>query len=194
MAGIDASDTFHIAADEIERCVTKLGFRAVCDEPGRAQGHLLNDRRLYPIYEQCQAMGAPIILQTSGTLGGRLIDFANPRHVEEVVDDFLKLHVVCGHGCCPFVLEAIVMASRRNGEILIHQCNGRFTGATAARHILGFDEAGMVLQDWLGPPLPECEAAGHGVVSYPFARAIEPREVDQLRRVGFWERRDPRPQ
>lgn len=114
VAGIDVSNTFHDAQAEIERCVRDLGLNAICIEPGRAPGCLLNDRRLYPIYEQCQAHGVVVVAQTSGALGGRLVDDANPRHVEEVADDFRDLHIVCGHGCYPYVREAIVMASRRD--------------------------------------------------------------------------------
>jgi predicted TIM-barrel fold metal-dependent hydrolase len=114
VAGIDVSETFHNAREEIDRCVNQLGLKAICIEPGRAPGCLLNDRRLYPVYEQCQALGVPVIAQTSGGLGGRLVDYANPRYVEEVADDFRQLHIICGHGCYPFVREAIVMATRRD--------------------------------------------------------------------------------
>jgi hypothetical protein len=114
VAGIDASNTFHDACAEIERCVARLGLKAICIEPGRAPGCLLNDRRLYPIYELCQGLGVTIVPQTSGALGGRLVDYASPRHVEEVADDFPDLHIICGHGCYPYVREAIVMASRRD--------------------------------------------------------------------------------
>lgn len=114
VAGIDVSNTFHDAHQEVERCVTQLGLRAICIEPGRAPGWLLNDRRLYPLYEQCQALGVVVIPQTSGALGGRLVDYASPRYIEEVADDFRDLHIICGHGCYPFVREAIVMAARRD--------------------------------------------------------------------------------
>lgn len=114
VAGIDVSDTFHNARDELDRCVGTLGLKAICIEPGRAPGCLLNDRRLYPLYEQCQALGVVLIAQTSGGLGGRLVDYANPRYVEEVADDFPRLHIICGHGCYPYVREAIVMAARRD--------------------------------------------------------------------------------
>jgi predicted TIM-barrel fold metal-dependent hydrolase len=114
VAGIDVSNTFHQARDEIDRCVGKLGLKAICIEPGRAPGCLLNERLLYPVYEQCQALGVTVIAQTSGTLGGRFVDYANPRYVEEIADDFRDLHIICGHGCYPFVREAIVMAARRD--------------------------------------------------------------------------------
>lgn len=114
VAGIDVSGELHDPQAEIERCVTRLGMKAICIEPGRAPGCLLNDRSLYPIYEQCQALGVAVIPQTSGALGGRLVDYANPRYVEEVAEDFRDLRIICGHGCYPFVREAIVMAARRD--------------------------------------------------------------------------------
>jgi uncharacterized protein len=114
VAGIDVSNQFHDALTELERCATQLGLRAVFIEPGRAPGCLLNDRRLYPLYERCQALKLTLIPQTSGVLGGRLVDYANPRYIEEVADDFPRLHIVCGHGCYPYVREALVMASRRD--------------------------------------------------------------------------------
>jgi predicted TIM-barrel fold metal-dependent hydrolase len=114
IAGIDASNTFHDALTEIERCVTTLRLKAVVIEPGRAPGCLLNDERLYPIYEKCQSLDVPIIPQTSGALGGRLVDYANPKYIEQVADDFPRLNIICGHGCYPFVREAIVMAARRD--------------------------------------------------------------------------------
>ncbi len=114
VAGIDVSGTFHNAHDEIDRCAGRLGLKAICIEPGRAPGCLLNDRRLYPVYEQCQALDVALVAQTSGGMGGRLVDYANPRYVEEVADDFRDLRLICGHGCYPFVREAIVMAARRD--------------------------------------------------------------------------------
>jgi hypothetical protein len=114
VAGIDVSGTFHDPHAEIDRCVGQLGLRAICVEPGRAPGCGLDDRALYPIYEQCQALGVTVIAQTSGALGGTYVDYANPRHVEQVAEDFRDLRIVCGHGCYPYVREAIVMAARRD--------------------------------------------------------------------------------
>jgi len=114
VAGIDVSNQLHDAMSELQRCVDVLGLRAVFIEPGRAPGCNLDDRRLYPVYELCAARGVTLIPQTSGLLGGRLVDYANPKYVEQVADDFPELNIICGHGCYPFVREAIVMASRRS--------------------------------------------------------------------------------
>lgn len=114
VGGIDVSNTFHDALAEIDRCAGELGMRAVCIEPGRAPGCLISDERLYPVYEKCQALGLTMILQTSGGLGGKFVDYANPKYVEQVAEDFPKLRIICGHGCYPYVREAIVVASRRD--------------------------------------------------------------------------------
>ena len=114
VAGIDASNQLHDAQVELRRCVDELDLHAVFIEPGRAPGCNLDDPLLYPIYEFCAARRITIIPQTSGLLGGRLVDYANPKYIERVADDFPDLNIICGHGCYPYVREAIVMASRRN--------------------------------------------------------------------------------
>jgi predicted TIM-barrel fold metal-dependent hydrolase len=114
VAGIDVSNQMHDAMTELERCVEELDLCAVFVEPGRAPGCNLDDPLLYPIYEFCSQRRLTLIPQTSGLLGGRLVDYANPKYIERVADDFPDLHIICGHGCYPYVREAIVMASRRN--------------------------------------------------------------------------------
>ena len=113
VAGIDVSNRMHDAMDELRRCVDALGLTAVFIEPGRAPGCNLDDPLLYPLYEFCSARKVTLIPQTSGLLGGKLVDYANPKYIERVADDFPDLHIICGHGCYPFVREAILMASRR---------------------------------------------------------------------------------
>ncbi len=114
VAGIDVSNTMHNAMDELRRCVDELGLFAVFIEPGRAPGCNLDDRSLYPVYEFCELKRVTLIPQTSGLLGGRLLDYANPKYIETVADDFPGLNIICGHGCYPYVREAIVMAYRRD--------------------------------------------------------------------------------
>lgn len=100
VAGIDGGNVLHNALDEIERCY-QLGLRAVFIEPGRSPGCHLDDRRLYPIYEKCVERDMALLPQTSGLWGGRSIDHAHPRHLEEVAEDFPKLRIVAGHACYP---------------------------------------------------------------------------------------------
>jgi Predicted metal-dependent hydrolase of the TIM-barrel fold len=46
-------------ADELERCVTKLGFKGAMLH-GLANGVFLDDKRFWPIYERAQALDVPI--------------------------------------------------------------------------------------------------------------------------------------
>jgi predicted TIM-barrel fold metal-dependent hydrolase len=112
VAGIDAGNTFHEALAEIDRCHA-LGLRAVFIEPGHSPGCDLDDRRLYPIYEKCVERNMTLIPQTSGPTGGRNIDYANPRHLDRIADDFPTLRIIAGHACYPYIREAIIVAARR---------------------------------------------------------------------------------
>lgn len=88
------------------------------------------------------------------------------------------------------------MQCHRNGrgELTIFEYNGRFTGATAARRLLGFDEVGRALRVWLGlelpqdalPPAPE-------VVRHSVSRAVERAQSERLRREGYWAANEARP-
>ena len=117
VAGIDAGAVFHDPIEEIERCA-ELGLRAIFIEPGRSPGCLLSDPRLYPIYEKCVELDLTVIPQTSGPLGGKNIDYANPKYVEQVAEDFPDLRIICGHGHYPYVREAITMCTRRDNVYL----------------------------------------------------------------------------
>jgi predicted TIM-barrel fold metal-dependent hydrolase len=49
------------AADELERCVRKLGFKGTMIH-GHQQGSFLDDRKYWVIFERAQALGVPIYL------------------------------------------------------------------------------------------------------------------------------------
>ncbi len=53
------TDDAKAAADELERTVTKLGFKGAMLH-GVAHGHFLDDKRFWPIYERAQALDVPI--------------------------------------------------------------------------------------------------------------------------------------
>ena len=85
---------------------------------GARLGCLLSDPRLYQIYEKCVGLDLTVIPQTSGPLGGKNIDYANPKYVEQVAEDFPDLRIICGHGHYPYVREAITMCTRRDNVYL----------------------------------------------------------------------------
>jgi predicted TIM-barrel fold metal-dependent hydrolase len=49
------------AAEELERCVTKLGFKGAMIH-GHQQGSFLDDRKYWSIFERAQSLGVPIYL------------------------------------------------------------------------------------------------------------------------------------
>jgi len=112
VAGIDTGNVHHDAMEELDRC-HGLGLRAVFIEPGHSPGCDIDDPRLYPLYEKCERLGMTVLPQASGPTGGRNIDYAHPRHVDRIADDFPQLRIVCGHACYPYVREAIIVAARR---------------------------------------------------------------------------------
>src|SRR3954469_7694069 len=52
------------AADELERCVTKLGFKGAMLH-GMAHGKFLDDKRFWPIYARAEQLDVPIYLHPS---------------------------------------------------------------------------------------------------------------------------------
>jgi hypothetical protein len=74
------------------------------------------------------------------------------------------------------------------GETWIYEYNGRFTGATSARYLLGFDEVGMALAEYAGLRLPQEDPpeSARSVSRLPQSRAIEEKKVEALRLDGAW--------
>ncbi len=51
-------------ADELERCITKLGFKGAMPH-GLANGVFLDDKRFWPIYERAEALDVPVYFHPS---------------------------------------------------------------------------------------------------------------------------------
>ena len=150
VAGIDVGGAAHDPIAELRRSVKELGLSLAGIEPGRAPIHADNpaDRRVYPFYEEAQALGVTVMLQTSGLYGGKNLDYANPRWVDQVAEDFPRLRIVCGHGAYPFVREMIAVSIRRENvfpspDLYIFAPSGREwvyavnTGALADKLLFG---------------------------------------------------------
>ena len=75
----------------------------------------------------------------------------------------------------------------RDDRIRVHEFNGRFTGATSDRYLLGFDEVGRAIRCFTGVPLaPPRMPAAREVFESMVARAADPRDVDALAHDGVW--------
>jgi hypothetical protein len=75
-----------------------------------------------------------------------------------------------------------------SGRLMIHEFNARFTGATAARHLLGHDEVGIALASFIGYPLDTRTDAGRAAeVRESLApRAALPDDISWLAGQETW--------
>jgi carbamoyl-phosphate synthase large subunit len=83
-------------------------------------------------------------------------------------------------------------ARDRDGQLRVFEFNGRFTGATAARRLLGYDEVSLALQTFCqfgGTPSAGSLDRGDTpseVVRFPVGRVPDARNVRELLRTGYW--------
>ncbi|MFZ1923007.1 MAG: amidohydrolase family protein [Xanthobacteraceae bacterium] len=101
------------AASEQIRNAAKAGFRAINIEPGSySVPMMVDDRRLYPIYAQCEDAGLPVIIMAGGSAGPDL-SYTEPLHLDRVAADFASLKIVVSHGGWPWVHQILHIAFRR---------------------------------------------------------------------------------
>ncbi|WP_270938295.1 amidohydrolase family protein [Falsiroseomonas oryzae] len=112
--GVGSADTTdrHRAAAMIAEC-RSLGLAMVNLEPGVMDPpRRPDDRRLYPIYAQCEDAGTKLVIMAGGGAGPD-ITYTAPHCLDRVLADFPKLTIVCSHGGWPWVQEMVSVAFRR---------------------------------------------------------------------------------
>jgi 2,3-dihydroxybenzoate decarboxylase len=99
------------AADELERCVTALGFKGAMLH-GMAHGKFLDDKRFWPIYARAERLDVPIYLHPS------LPHAAIRMVLSGVFDAHPRLKVILGHlgETLPFLVWRIDHALARPGQ------------------------------------------------------------------------------
>lgn len=78
-----------------------------------------------------------------------------------------------------------------DGGILIHEFNGRFTGATRLRWLVGFDEVGPTIERFTGRPIPSDRAPPPAAVEafeYMVGRSANALDVAMFERDRVWRR------
>lgn len=112
-AGIDLSQPMDACLTEIRRCIGTLGFKGVSIEPSIALDDsfaLADDRRLYPIYEECIRLDVPVNISLSAVLQStvnRPYELSNPIQIYKVAKDFPRLDIHVAHAAWPYVMEMI---------------------------------------------------------------------------------------
>lgn len=90
------------AADELERTVTKLGFKGAMIH-GLANGQWLDDRKFWPLYERAQALDVPIYLHPS---------LPQKSVVEAYYKEYAKDHPMFIRAAWGFTVESATQAIR----------------------------------------------------------------------------------
>ena len=79
-----------------------------------------NERRVYPIYEVCQAAGIPVLLHIgSSVIPGTRIKYCDPLHLDDVAVDFPALSIVMAHGGRGFWYDACAFMASHFANVYI---------------------------------------------------------------------------
>jgi hypothetical protein len=79
-----------------------------------------NERRVYPIYEVCQAAGIPLLLHIgSSVIPGTRIKYCDPVHLDDVAVDFPGLSIVMAHGGRGFWYDACAFMAAHFANVYI---------------------------------------------------------------------------
>lgn len=79
----------------------------------------------------------------------------------------------------------------KEGAFLVYELNGRVSGGTMARLLLGFDEVGMLFESFTGRTIPPSSRGigAHGIVTKSLVDfTAEPNNIADLQNLGKWQR------
>jgi predicted TIM-barrel fold metal-dependent hydrolase len=147
-AGIDLRGDASSWLAQIDRWMSVEGFKGVSIEPSISLTDDIrraDDRRLYPIYEECVRRDIPINISISALLQRitkRPYEYSDPRQVYQVALDFPKLDIHVAHAGYPWVMEMIGVAFvcanvwMSTDTYLIPQMPGASEYAVAANNLI----------------------------------------------------------
>ncbi len=79
-----------------------------------------NERRIYPIYEVCQAAGIPVLLHIgSSVIKGTRLKYCDPLYLDDVAVDFPDLAIVMAHGGRGFWYEQCAFLAAHFANVYI---------------------------------------------------------------------------
>ncbi len=101
--------------DEIARWIGQPGFVGVSLEPTislEPSFSTMDDKRLYPIYEECVKRGVPVSVTLSAVLQGitkQPLELSKPGQAYQVAMDFPKLQIHSAHAAYPWVKDMVAI-------------------------------------------------------------------------------------
>jgi len=109
-----------VALEEIRR-IKDLGLHGLGEFNPARQHFYPNDTRFYPLWEEAQKLGLPILFHSgmaaagAGTPGGMgfKLKYGQPIYLDDVAADFPELKIICAHPSWPWQEEALAIARHK---------------------------------------------------------------------------------
>jgi len=111
-----------LARQEIIRCKQELGLHGIGELNPARQHFFPNDPRFYPLWEEAQRQGMPILFHGgmaasgAGTPGGSgvKLKYTQPIYLDDLAADFPKLNIICAHPTWPWTSESLAIARHKS--------------------------------------------------------------------------------
>lgn len=111
-----------VASNEIRRCREELGLHGIGEFNPARQHFYPNDTRFYPLWEEAQKLGMPLLFHTgmagagAGTPGGMgvKLKYGRPIYLDDIAADFPELTVISAHPSWPWQDESLAMARHKS--------------------------------------------------------------------------------
>jgi predicted TIM-barrel fold metal-dependent hydrolase len=111
-----------VALREIRRCREELGLHGIGEFNPARQHFFPNDTRFYPLWEEAQKLGMPLLFHSgmagagAGTPGGMgvKLKYGQPIYLDDIAADFPELNIICAHPSWPWQDEALAMARHKS--------------------------------------------------------------------------------
>jgi predicted TIM-barrel fold metal-dependent hydrolase len=100
----------------LERALREQGFRGMKVYP--PCGFSPSDRRLYPYYELCASLEAPVMVHIGGTSHHLNFEPARPIHLDQAARDFPRLPFLIAHAGTTYPEESVLLAAFRPNVFL----------------------------------------------------------------------------
>jgi len=110
-----------LALKEVRRCKEELGLHGVGEFNPARQHFYPNDQRFYPLWEEIQRLGQPVLFHSgmaaagAGTPGGMgtKLKYTQPIYLDEVAADFPELKIISAHPSWPWQAESLAVARHK---------------------------------------------------------------------------------